>query len=127
MSFLRRLFGSKPKPPSADSHPADAAGGKDQIQVFDRYGRELFITRSDWEKKVLPHRCAEHVPQVLKHHVGQERQPRAEIDGRGDQVWAVMGSSSARTSTGFLISGTRVAPSSWQFKHTISRIRRLAP
>ena len=35
-------------------------------------------------------------------------------------------SPSARTSKGFLISGTRVAPSRVQVKRTISRIRRLA-
>ena len=33
-------------------------------------------------------------------------------------------SPSARTSKGFLIVGQRVAPSSWQFNRTISRIRR---
>lgn len=52
MSFLGRLFGRKAKAPAGN--PAPPSGGKDTFQVFDQYGREMFISRADWEKNVLP-------------------------------------------------------------------------
>jgi len=51
MSFLKTLFGKKSQPPSA---AADPAQNGEQIQVHDQFGRELFISRDQWRKSVLP-------------------------------------------------------------------------
>lgn len=49
MSFLGKLFGREPKP----SKP-DPRNDPNLIQVFDKYGREMFITKEQWRKDVLP-------------------------------------------------------------------------
>jgi tetratricopeptide (TPR) repeat protein len=74
MSFFENLFGKKkPEPPKQPvvrastpatlppvkgqaAHPApiDPAKDKNMIQVFDAYGRELFITKEAWRTSVLP-------------------------------------------------------------------------
>jgi tetratricopeptide (TPR) repeat protein len=74
MSFLENLFGKKkPAPPAqpvarpstpatlppikgqvAKPASADPAKDKNMIQVFDAYGREMFITKEAWRTSVLP-------------------------------------------------------------------------
>lgn len=69
MNFLRNLFGKKPAEPAADTSEApeaptasvaapeasaDPANDPNLIRVFDAYGRELFITRDEWRKSILP-------------------------------------------------------------------------
>ncbi len=58
MSFFGKLFGSNPEPSKPESSGATPAANpaedKNRIKVFDSYGRELFITREEWRKNVLP-------------------------------------------------------------------------
>ena len=74
MSFFENLFGKKkPEPPkqpvvrastpatlppvkgqAAQPAPIDPAKDKNMIQVFDAYGREMFITKEAWRTSVLP-------------------------------------------------------------------------
>jgi tetratricopeptide (TPR) repeat protein len=60
MSFLDRLFGKRPQ----TSQPAIAPltqlpveemrNDPNLVRVFDKFGRELFLTKEDWRKSVLP-------------------------------------------------------------------------
>jgi len=63
MSLFKKLFGGSKPPARVDGQggeakdtppPADPAQDPNLIRVFDRYGRELFITKQDWRKNVLP-------------------------------------------------------------------------
>lgn len=69
MNFFKKLFGQNPPPkppkppeppeppPSTAAKPAspdDPAQDPNLIRVFDKYGRELFITKEEWRKNVLP-------------------------------------------------------------------------
>jgi tetratricopeptide (TPR) repeat protein len=58
MSLLGKLFGGKPEPekPSspAVSPPSDPAKDKNLIRVFDKYGRQMLVTREQWRQNVLP-------------------------------------------------------------------------
>jgi tetratricopeptide (TPR) repeat protein len=51
MNFLKTLLGKKSQPPDASADPAQ---NKDLIRVHDQFGRELFISRDQWRKSVLP-------------------------------------------------------------------------
>jgi tetratricopeptide (TPR) repeat protein len=59
MGLFRKLFGKKSElsrreftpPPSTAANPQD---DPNLIRVFDKYGHELFITKEDWRKDVLP-------------------------------------------------------------------------
>lgn len=71
MSFLKKMFGSRPESqatPSAPmtsasapvsdglAPPADPSKDPDMIRVFDSYGREAFVSRQEWRDSVLmPH------------------------------------------------------------------------
>lgn len=52
MSFLKKIFGTD-KPPQQTS-AVDPAKDPNMIRVYDAYGRELFITKEEWRKNVLP-------------------------------------------------------------------------
>jgi tetratricopeptide (TPR) repeat protein len=56
MSFLKKLFGGKtPSTPLPPKIPAiDPAQDPNMIRVYDAYGRELFISKEEWRKNVLP-------------------------------------------------------------------------
>lgn len=62
MSFLRKLFGKGTAPaprPAEDvarqAKPvADPRSDPNMIRVFDKFGRELFITKQEWRVNVLP-------------------------------------------------------------------------
>lgn len=60
MSFFKKLFGKTPEPPRQDTSPAPQRSAEEMredpnlIRVFDKFGRELFITKDDWRKNVLP-------------------------------------------------------------------------
>lgn len=66
MSFFRKLFGggkpSKQTEPAEERRaplakvppPKDPAQDPNMIRVFDKYGRELFISKDEWRKNVLP-------------------------------------------------------------------------
>ncbi len=66
MNFFEKLFGGKaPKDeprqpavrqpiPDAPSPHADPALDPNMIKVFDKYGREFFITKEEWRSSVLP-------------------------------------------------------------------------
>lgn len=63
MSFFKRLFGGRTEEPTAGTPPsagepsaptADPSSNPDLIQVFDAYGREMFITKQQWRDQVLP-------------------------------------------------------------------------
>ena len=49
------LFGKSGKGPGKNN-PAQAPAGKDSdmIKVFDQYGKELLISKSEWQSRVLP-------------------------------------------------------------------------
>src|SRR5258708_8837157 len=59
MGLFGKLFGKKPAQPPAPV-PASQAPATDPrrdptlIQVFDKYGREMFITKDQWRTNVLP-------------------------------------------------------------------------
>ncbi len=56
MGIFNKLFGRREEGSTAeqtDSAAGDPARGEDMIRVFDRYGRELFITRQEWRDNVL--------------------------------------------------------------------------
>ncbi len=52
MSFLGKLFGKKP--PAAPAAVGDPAKDPNMIQVFDAYGRPMFISKETWRTTVLP-------------------------------------------------------------------------
>lgn len=61
INFFKNLFGQKPADsagvsakPLAKTPSADPAKDPNLIKVFDAYGRELFITRDEWRKNILP-------------------------------------------------------------------------
>ena len=61
MSLFKNLFrknqprGNKPAPlPPKRDNPVDPSKDPNLIQVFDAYGREMFITKDEWRKNVLP-------------------------------------------------------------------------
>ena len=66
MSFIKKFFGGgKPskQPELAEEHrapltklpsPKDPSRDPNMIRVFDKYGREFFITKDEWRKNVLP-------------------------------------------------------------------------
>lgn len=66
MNFFKKLFGGsqpseKPEPEkerraplAKPPPPEDPAQDPNMIRVFDKYGRELFITKDEWRKNVLP-------------------------------------------------------------------------
>ena len=66
MSSLKKMFGAgnpskspepteeRPAPLAKLSHPKDPAQDPNMIRVFDAYGRELFISKEEWRKNVLP-------------------------------------------------------------------------
>ena len=72
MSFFENFFGKKPEPkkrpaiqpftpaelppkrPPANPAPVDPANDKNLIRAFDKYGREIFITKENWRTSVLP-------------------------------------------------------------------------
>lgn len=58
MSILGKLFNKKPEIPEqeveARRSSADPEHDPNLIRVFDDYGQELFITRDEWRKNVLP-------------------------------------------------------------------------
>src|ERR1051326_7970774 len=68
MSFLKKLFkrdaGASPHEP-----PGDPAQDPNMIRVFDSYGRELFISKEEWRRNVLPGSVREnwHKPDALYH------------------------------------------------------------
>ena len=66
MNFFEKLFGKKPKSPvpqqTPPSQPTAEAMRRDPnlVQVFDKYGRELFITKEEWRKNILPGAIKDH-------------------------------------------------------------------
>lgn len=60
MGIVRKLFGSRSKPAVAEvatGHPRtveDLRKDPNLIRVFDKYGRELFLTKEQWRKDILP-------------------------------------------------------------------------
>lgn len=60
MSFFKKLFGKTSEPSPQDASPApqrtveELREDPNLIRVFDKFGRELFITKDDWRKNVLP-------------------------------------------------------------------------
>jgi hypothetical protein len=66
MSFFKKLFGggkpSKPPGPAEERRallakvtpPEDPAQDPNMIRAYDNYGRELFISKDEWRKNVLP-------------------------------------------------------------------------
>ena len=66
MSFFKKLFGgvrpSKQPEPAVERRaslakippPKDPSQDPNMIRVFDKYGREFFITKDEWRKNVLP-------------------------------------------------------------------------
>jgi tetratricopeptide (TPR) repeat protein len=74
MSFFRKLFGKQSEPekeqpavgpgvlaklppikdPPVKTAPTDPSKDPNMIRVFDAYGRELFISKQEWRKNVLP-------------------------------------------------------------------------
>jgi tetratricopeptide (TPR) repeat protein len=52
MSFLKKLFGSGDPPKEQPAQ--DPAQDPNMIRVYDAYGRELFISKEEWRKNVLP-------------------------------------------------------------------------
>lgn len=66
MSFFKKLFGggkpSKPPGPAEErlallakvTPPKDPAQDPNMIRAYDNYGRELFISKDEWRKNVLP-------------------------------------------------------------------------
>src|SRR2546427_567456 len=63
MSLLKKLFGGSPQPKQPElpqpsltklPSPKDPAQEPNMIRVYDAYGRELFITKEEWRKNVLP-------------------------------------------------------------------------
>jgi tetratricopeptide (TPR) repeat protein len=59
MGLFDKLFGKKPAPPSAPmpdprAPATDPPNDPNLMRVFDKYGRELFITKEQWRTNVLP-------------------------------------------------------------------------
>jgi tetratricopeptide (TPR) repeat protein len=59
MGILRNLFSGKRQtttPPQAASGPPTAKpiSAEDKIRVFDEFGRELWISKDEWRRNVLP-------------------------------------------------------------------------
>src|ERR1041385_6714935 len=58
MGLFGNLFGRKENAPRPAPAPApastDPAKDPNMIRVYDKYGRELFITKEEWRKNVLP-------------------------------------------------------------------------
>ena len=68
MSFFGNLFGKKRKPSDEPirprtlaklsavktQEPSDPSKDPNMIRVFDAYGRELFISKDEWRKNILP-------------------------------------------------------------------------
>ena len=63
MRFLKKLFGGRTAPkepevrqptPAKLPPPKDPAQDPNMIRVYDAYGRELFITKEEWRKNILP-------------------------------------------------------------------------
>jgi tetratricopeptide (TPR) repeat protein len=58
MNILQKLFGKKADAQkqaiTKSQPPANPANDANPIKVFDKYGRELFITREEWRTNVLP-------------------------------------------------------------------------
>ncbi len=71
MTFLKRIVGgSRKKERTAGSKIASLQEMRDDpnlVQVYDEYGREVFITRNEWQKNVLPGALQQHwdEPEVL--------------------------------------------------------------
>ncbi|MEZ0274687.1 MAG: tetratricopeptide repeat protein [Roseimicrobium sp.] len=53
MSFFKKLFGKKPAAAAPEAAPADPANDPNLIRVYDSYGREMFVPKSEWCDKVL--------------------------------------------------------------------------
>jgi hypothetical protein len=63
MSFFKKLFGKGDRPEPVRPAkpiganlppPKDPAEDPNLIRVYDAYGRELFISKEEWRKNVLP-------------------------------------------------------------------------
>ena len=60
MSFFKKFFCKSPEPSPQDATPTPQRSAEELredpnlIRVFDKFGRELFITKDDWRKNVLP-------------------------------------------------------------------------
>lgn len=55
MGLLRKLFGKKSATaPEPGATPSTAGGAPAQIQVYDEYGRQVWIDRQQWVDNVLP-------------------------------------------------------------------------
>jgi len=57
MGFFSRLFGKsegqKPNSTPDNRTTSELANDPNMIRVYDKYGREMFITRDNWRNSVL--------------------------------------------------------------------------
>jgi hypothetical protein len=54
MSLFERLIGKKNRGAPDQATPQTTDAGPDQIRVFDKFDRELFVTKDQWRTNILP-------------------------------------------------------------------------
>ena len=53
MSFLKKLFGKKADTAGQNLPPVDPSKDPNMIRVYDGFGREMFIQKTQWRDEVL--------------------------------------------------------------------------